>query len=598
VTALLLGAVAVTAAACGSNASAQGQPTTTSVTAQGGTLTVGVDQAATGCNPNTAAGATAANQLALAPVLPSAFTISNTGQSVINSALLVGAEVIDIKPQTVVYTINPKAVWSDGVPITAADFIYAWQQQNGGNADAAYPSGNQASILGYSDIASMKASNRGRTVTVVFSTPFADWQMLFANLLPAHVMEKVGWDPACHTVDPAIDVSGGPFKIASVTDGGAVINYAANPRWWGQTPLLDGLVLKTASSPSQLASWLAQGSAQVVLPSSFDASFLDRVSSLRTAQSEVDVSATFLQLAFSQTSPVLDTLGIREAVAHSVDRQALVDQVVGWADLAIVPSASHLYVQNQNAYPGPLPAPLNQWPTTTTTTAPPSATTPAVFPSTADLDAAAKLFTAAGFTRTIEGTWVGADGAPFTVRLVVDTGDAWAATTGDLLVRQLEHAGITVTTTTAPTMAAAGAELAAGGADLALIPTTTSPYPSRTSTWYTPVAGPPGPGGSTDWTNNDDPTLNNIFAQASTELNPVTAVPIYAQADQQLWNTMVSLPLFAEPTVLAWSLATTGITPNPHSPAGLFWLTQTWGVMVSVPISAPSTTVVVGARTS
>ena len=184
------------------------------------------------------------------------------------------------------------------------------------------------------------------------------------------------------------------------------------------------------------------------------------------------------------------------------------------------------------------------------------------------------------------------------MRLVVDTGDAWAATTGDLLVRQLEHAGITVTTTTAPTMAAAGAELAAGGADLALIPTTTSPYPSRTSTWYTPVARAPGPGGLADWTNNDDPTLNNLFAQASAELNPVTAVPIYAQADQQLWNTMVSLPLFAEPTVLAWSLATTGITPNPHSPAGLFWLTQTWGVMVSVPISAPSTTVVVGARTS
>ena len=86
-------------------------------------------------------------------------------------------------------------MWSDGVPITAADFIYAWQQQDGGDADAAYPSGDQASILGYSDIASMKASNQGRTVTVVFSTPFADWQMLFTDLLPAHVMEKVGWDP-------------------------------------------------------------------------------------------------------------------------------------------------------------------------------------------------------------------------------------------------------------------------------------------------------------------------------------------------------------------------------------------------------------------
>ena len=31
------------------------------------------------------------------------------------------------KPETIVYTLNPKAVWSDGVPITAADFKYAWE---------------------------------------------------------------------------------------------------------------------------------------------------------------------------------------------------------------------------------------------------------------------------------------------------------------------------------------------------------------------------------------------------------------------------------------------------------------------------------------
>ena len=136
--------------------------------------------------------------------------VNDAGQPTANSELIESAELVDINPQTIVYTLNPKAVWSDGVPITAADFKYAWEQQRGDPDDLARP--DVASIAGYRDIASVTGSNGGHTVTVKFKTTFADWQMLFANLLPAHVMEKVGWNPACTTVDPAIDLSGGPVQ--------------------------------------------------------------------------------------------------------------------------------------------------------------------------------------------------------------------------------------------------------------------------------------------------------------------------------------------------------------------------------------------------
>ena len=145
----------------------------------------------------------------LAGVLPSPYVpnvVSGSGQAAANSELIVSAEPVDISPQTIIYTLNPKAVWSDGVPITAADFKYAWEQQRG---DPVTSSPDVASIAGYRDISSVTGSNGGHTVTVKFKTTFADWQMLFANLVPAHVMEKVGWNPACTTVDPAIDLSGG-----------------------------------------------------------------------------------------------------------------------------------------------------------------------------------------------------------------------------------------------------------------------------------------------------------------------------------------------------------------------------------------------------
>ena len=113
----------------------------------------------------------------LSAVLPSAFTVDNLGDSDYNPALIEQAELQSTKPETVVYTINPKAVWSDGVPITATDFIYAWQHQRSvPSRGERWRRGRLASTDGYQDIASMTQSNHGHTVTVVFSTPYADWQ--------------------------------------------------------------------------------------------------------------------------------------------------------------------------------------------------------------------------------------------------------------------------------------------------------------------------------------------------------------------------------------------------------------------------------------
>ena len=113
------------------------------------------------------------------------------------------------------------------------------------------------SIAGYRDIASVVGSNGGHTVTVKFKNPFADWKSLFDNLVPAHVMEKVGWSPNCTTVDPAIDLSGGPFKIGSVS--GSTIRLVQNPKWWGTPANAKSITVHIASSTAQLAQWMSSG---------------------------------------------------------------------------------------------------------------------------------------------------------------------------------------------------------------------------------------------------------------------------------------------------------------------------------------------------
>ena len=54
-----------------------------------------------------------------------------TGRRPSNGSLLTSATEVSSSPQTVVYHINPLAVWSNGVPITYRDFVYNWEAQSG-----------------------------------------------------------------------------------------------------------------------------------------------------------------------------------------------------------------------------------------------------------------------------------------------------------------------------------------------------------------------------------------------------------------------------------------------------------------------------------
>jgi peptide/nickel transport system substrate-binding protein len=105
--------------------------------------------------------------------------------------------------------------------------------------------------------------------------------------------------------------------------------------------------------------------------------------------------------------------------------------------------------------------------------------------------------------------------------------------------------------------------------------------------WYTNLLGPPGKNGSQNWTNFSNAQFDQLVQTASQQLNPNTAATYYAQADTVLWDEMVSLPLYAEPSVLVWSRKVGGVTATPRSDA-LLWLAQLWAVRV--PQSTSNTT--------
>ena len=570
------------AAAGASTTTTTTAPAVTYVGVAGRSLSLGMAQSPSGCNPHTTAGDTPATQLVLNAVLPSPFFVNAAGNVEQNANLLVGnqAELVSTKPETIVYTLNPKAVWSDGVPITAKDFIYAWTQQRG---DPTSDPTTVASTAGYRDIRSVKSSNDGRTVTVIFRTPFADWEMLFSDLLPAHIMEKTGWDPACTTVSQAIDLSGGPFRIAKVTAQSIVLG--SNPKWWGTKPNSRRITVDIAADSTQLAQWVRTDHVQVALPSELTPAFLDEMTSLPGVQSQIALSGTILEMEMASGPDSVLSPDMRLAIALSVDRQALTTRQADWALSSVQVAASHVYAQGESGY--------QTTPSTTPTTTPSAAPTTSTSTSTTVIDQggsvnfpavpspvqASALMVASGYSRAGTATWHSDLGVPLTLHLAVDESDPWAASVAPQLQSQLESAGFIVSLTPAASAAAAGELLSDGSADLALIPRTSTPFPSETLAWYSDLLGSPGQDGSQNWTNYDNGTFDSLVTKASQQLNKTTATTDYQAADVQLWDDVVALPLFTEPTALISSRKVGEVTATPTSNS-LLWYAQYWAVRV------------------
>jgi peptide/nickel transport system substrate-binding protein len=120
-------------------------------------------------------------------------------------------EKVSDSPLTVKYTVGSDAKWSDGTPYDAADLLLGWAAYSGNvntvsgdkvkrdkATGAAKPSGNQV----YFDYAGLAVgsslnlvkqvpaiSDNNKTITLVYSKPFADWQYDMGPVapdLPAH----------------------------------------------------------------------------------------------------------------------------------------------------------------------------------------------------------------------------------------------------------------------------------------------------------------------------------------------------------------------------------------------------------------------------
>jgi peptide/nickel transport system substrate-binding protein len=487
-------------------------------TKQGGTITYTIEKTITGWNLDDADSNTFDFQEVLDGVLPQGPFINTPDlKPTMNTDLIVSAEQTSTSPQTIVYKIQPSAVWSDGTPISAEDFIYAWQTQNGKDcADC-----SAASTSGYDQMQSVTGSDGGKTVTVVYKTPYTDWKGPFGPLYPAHIAKQHGdlaasWKWFNENVPT---YSGGPYQISDFQKDTSVTE-TPNPKWYGKVkPKLDKLVFRIITDQTQEVPALQNNEVQVIYPQP-NADIVNQVKQITEVQSTVGKGLQWEHLDMNLKNTALADTKLRQAIFTAVDRKAIIDKTIG----QFVPGAQPL--NNHNFMPG-----MSGYKDTITSTG----------QGTGDLTKAKQILTDAGYKGVGTALQTPA-GQPVTLRISYTQGNVLRQQTCELVQSELAGLGIKVTVTP---IASLGKTLTSGNYDIIIFAWVATPYifAGAQQTWISTSDSNYG-----HWTNSQSDQLVN---DAASQTDAQKAIDELNQADQIMSNDAYVLPLYQKPTFLA-----------------------------------------------
>lgn len=464
---------------------------------------------------------------------PSPFHADPKANVFMDTTLMDSVTLTSTSPQTVVYKINPKAKWQDGVPINADDFIYNWQAQSGlpQYTDVGGKAYDAASNTGYSQISAITASPDKFTVTTTYSTPFADWRSLFWNLAPAHIMKTVGWNTGllAASVSASNIISGGPFEFASYTPGKDFL-IKRNPNYWGAPANLAQVDYRFIIDSSQVEPALANNE----INASYPQPQLDLVNQLKSVQGVTLDEKPGLQyehLDFNQTNKWLADVNVRKAIAMSIDRTSLISKTVGQFASGITPDNNHIYVPGQPQYKD------NSSGVTGT-----SAPTPGPY-DTPNVAAAKTLLTSNGYTLSSATPPVlSKGGVDVTMNITSTQGNALRNSEEQFVINALSAIGIKVTEKDTTGL---GKTLAGGTYDMIIFAWVDTPFASGNDSIFQTKGGQ-------NYNSYSNPAVDALVAQADVALDPAKQADLYNQVDALLWKDMVTLPLFQKPTLLVY----------------------------------------------
>jgi peptide/nickel transport system substrate-binding protein len=461
------------------------------------------------------------------------------GTVVRNADLVDSITLVSEDPQVVEYVINAEATWSDGTPITAEDFIFMWEAQRDPTAPSA-PAGSQ----GFEDMESVEGSEDGKTVTVTYSRPYADWHAMFQYIYPAHYFAEVGGgDDLEAAIDafgnsfkvedlPALPmVSGGPFVLVEYTPDQSMI-FERNDAYWATPGGPERIIGVFLTDSAQYPSAIANEEFDVGYPQG-QLDLVQELEGLPDVTTEIGFGTFWEHIDFNFETDALAIPEVRQAIALGIDREDIVDTIPGqFSDEAEIlnnriffPNEPD-YVDNSGRY------------------------------GERDVEAARALIL----------DDLGCEEGEIQLRLVWRDPNPRRQQTAEVIQDQLAEIGIDIQLAPSPDFAF----LDEGNFDIALFGWVGGISLGDNVSIYTTGEGQ-------NFGRYSSTAVDDLLAETSVELDPDARADLFNEVDSLLWEDLPTIPLFQNPDVLTWR---TSVVDGPayNGFSGPTWNASAWTV--------------------
>jgi peptide/nickel transport system substrate-binding protein len=454
---------------------------------------------------------------------------------------LVSRVEVQREPFALTYHIRPEARWSDGTPVTAADFAFTYQ--------AAVDPKLGSRLAGLYD--GIRAVRRigAKTVGVEFERPRSDWRALFHTVLPRHVLGgadlRTIWRDGISDPKTGRPIASGPFMIGS-WERGRRLTFRRNPRFWGPHPAyLDALVFRfDLIDPIRAAEALRRSEVDLIYPQ-----YQPELAELRREQGLAVGSKpglTWENIPINLRAgghPALRSPFVRQAIAYGIDRDAIVRDLFGSVKPEPRPLHSIVFFTNSSRYEP-------HWSLYGYRVA-----------------QARRLLESNGCSAATDGIYM-CDGVRLSFRLVTTAPNPRRARVVQLVQSQLLRLGIEIVPQFAAPLVFFDTILRGGDFDLALFAWVGSPEPaSNVAQWRC--------GSSSNWTGYCSRLVSRDLDQGSRSLVESRSAGHFNRADTKMARQVPTIPLYQLPTFAAFTSKLRGFVENPTEEC-TFWSSENW----------------------
>lgn len=516
----------------------------------GGTLLIGAEQELATANwISSSAGSSWGVWELGVHTLPQAFTVTPAGAYEPSPILADEPTLVEGPPQTVTYRIDPAAVWSDGTPITSADFEYLWKQITTGK--------DIYDATGYKSIESVDTTDP-KTAVVTFSEPFAAWKDLFGGfyfLVPSHLLEGKSLDKA---MKDGYSFSGGPWKLDGGKAGwkkGKSVTLVPNEAYWGTKPSIQKVTFQFITDSAAETQAVKTGQVLAAYPQPQEG-ILDEFDENTDLKYIVSFGNVYEGFWLNADKFPLDSQAVRQALMAATDRQAIVDGIIKPA----VREGKVLQSFVMPIFPAYFTPAFEE----------------AGYGPTADLDKVETLMTDDGWAKGSDGIWA-KDGKKATLQIQTTAGNEARELTEELWQSQLQTAGFDLTIKNPSSDVLFGVNGPKGKFQVGLYAQVGTPDPGLCIVFCSENI-PTKKNGfvGQNWTRSDDSAIDESWGAVDVTLNTEERATAAKEGQAALADYLVSIPLYQKPNVFVWDKAKISGPLQDNPTLGPFYNMNLW----------------------